>query len=226
MTALIGRNGSGKSTLLKLLARQETPTNGTLRFGDAALPSFGARAFAREVAFLPQVCPPVPGMTVAELVSLGRYPWHGALGRVSDIDREAVAGAIRATGMEPYAGRDVESLSGGERQRAFVAMLIAQGSRCLLLDEPISALDVSHQIEVLSLLRSLSRARGLGLVVVIHDINLAARFFDRIVALRDGRVVAEGPPEDVVEPGCLKAIFGHGFATVPGPNGERLAFPL
>ncbi|WP_152045998.1 ABC transporter ATP-binding protein [Aureimonas psammosilenae] len=226
MTGLIGRNGSGKSTLLKLLARQEDPSAGEVRLAGKALSDFAARAFAREVAFLPQTCPPVPGMLVEELVALGRYPWHGALGRVTEADRAAVAQAIDATGITEHARRDVESLSGGERQRAFIAMLIAQGSGALLLDEPISALDVAHQVEVLALLSSLCRERGLGIVVVLHDINLAARFCDRLVALRDGALIAEGPPAEVLDSVRLEAIYGQRFEILESPLGHALAFPV
>ncbi|GGD92891.1 iron-hydroxamate transporter ATP-binding protein [Aureimonas endophytica] len=226
MTGLIGRNGSGKSTLLKLLARQDAPSAGAIRHAGAELAGFAARAFARKVAFLPQTCPPVPGMRVEELVALGRYPWHGALGRRSEADRAAIAEAIRVTGLESYAARDVESLSGGERQRAFIAMLIAQGADCLLLDEPISALDVAHQVEVLALLAALCRQRGIGIVVVLHDINLAARFCDHLVALRDGRLVAEGEPRAILRAERLEAIYGQAFEVLESPQGHALAFPV
>ncbi len=145
VTGLIGHNGSGKSTLLKMLGRHQPPSEG--RF--FLMPNrwkAGAKAFARKVAYLPQQLPPAEGMTVRELVAIGRYPWHGALGRFGAADREKVEEAISLVGLKPLAHRLVDSLSGGERQRAWIAMLVAQDSRCLLLDEPTSALDIAHQL--------------------------------------------------------------------------------
>ena len=173
---LIGHNGSGKSTLLKLLARQQAPTNGDVRFAGTPLPKWENRAFARKVAYLPQQPPPADGMTVRELVALGRYPWHGALGRFGARDSAKVLEAMELTDVARFANRAVDSLSGGERQRVWLAMLVAQDSDCLLLDEPISALDIAHQIEVLQLVRALGEQRGLGVVVVLHDIKWPAAF--------------------------------------------------
>ena len=194
MAGLVGHNGSGKSTLVKLLARQEAPTAGAIHFDGQPLGAWRDRAFARAVAYLPQHTPLAPGMLVRELVALGRYPWHGALGRFTNADRDKVAEAMALTDTARYADRFVDTLSGGERQRVWLAMLIAQDAGCLLLDEPTSALDIAHQIEVLSLVRKLSRERGVTVIVVLHEINMAARFCDEIVALREGRLVARGAP--------------------------------
>ncbi len=220
---LIGHNGSGKSTLVKLLARQQAASAGTIRFAGRILPDWGSRPFARKVAYLPQQTPQTPGMLVRELVALGRYPWHGALGRFSRDDRDKVAEAMTLTAMEPFADYLVDVLSGGERQRAWLAMLVAQNAECLLLDEPISALDLAHQVKVLSLIQRLSRARGLGVVVVLHDINMAARFCDEIVALHGGRLIARGTPAEIMCPECLEAIYGipMGILTHPG-NGAPI----
>src|SRR5690606_8532204 len=133
---LVGPNGSGKSTLLRMLARQERPSRGTLRHLGRDVAGMGEREFARSVAYMPQFTPPAEGMTVDELVSLGRFPWHGALGRFSEIDRSKVDAAIAATGLEGLRRRVVDSLSGGERQRAWLAMMVAQDTQCQLLDEP------------------------------------------------------------------------------------------
>lgn len=218
VTGLIGHNGSGKSTLIKLLARQQAPDGGRLLFRGAPIGALGDRAFAREVAYLPQTTPPAPGMLVRELVAMGRYPWHGALGRVGTADREAVAGAMRLTGIAALADRLVDSLSGGERQRVWLAMLMAQDARCLLLDEPIAALDIAHQVEVLALVRRLSRERGLSVVVVLHDVNMAAATCDDLVALHGGRLIARGTPAEIVTPESLEAIYGVRMGVMPHPR--------
>ncbi|MQT15082.1 ABC transporter ATP-binding protein [Segnochrobactrum spirostomi] len=225
MIALIGHNGSGKSTLLKMLARQETPSGGRVLFGGRQTEAWATREFARAVAYLPQNPPEAIGLTVRELVMFGRYPWHGPLGRVTETDRAKVAEALDVTGMVVLADRLVETLSGGERQRAWLAVLIAQDTRYLLLDEPISALDISHQIEVLDLVRRLSRERGLGVLAVLHDINMAARFCDEIVALKGGRLVARGSPDEVVEAGTLAEIYGVAMDVLrPSPEAPPIAF--
>lgn len=216
---LIGHNGSGKSTLLKLLARQQEPASGSVHFGGRSLRDWENRAFARKVAYLPQQPPAAEGMTVRELVALGRYPWHGALGRFTTRDADKVHDAMQLTDLLRFADRTVDSLSGGERQRAWIAMLVAQDSECLLLDEPISALDIAHQLEVLDLVRNLSQQRGLGVVVVLHDINMAGRFCDDLIALKGGRLLASGPTAQLIEGETLGAIYGVPMGTVPHPAG-------
>lgn len=217
VVGLIGHNGSGKSTLVKLLARQQPASAGTIRFEGKALEAWGDRPFARKVAYLPQQTPPASGMLVKELVALGRYPWHGALGRFGQADRDKVAEAMALADVEPFAERLVDTLSGGERQRVWLAMLVAQDAEYLLLDEPISALDIAHQIEVLSLVRRLSRDRGLGVVVVLHDVNMAARFCDEIVALHSGRLIARGAPPAIMTPKALQAVYGVAMGVMPHP---------
>jgi iron complex transport system ATP-binding protein len=216
---LIGHNGSGKSTLIKLLARQQQPTTGTLRFAGQPLAHWEHRALARKIAYLPQQLPAADGMTARELVALGRYPWHGALGRFSARDAEQVRQAMELTDVVRFAERAVDSLSGGERQRVWLAMLVAQESECLLLDEPISALDIAHQIEVLALVRRLSEERGLGVVVVLHDINMAARFCDDLIALKGGCLLASGPATELIRAETLSAIYGIPMGTAPHPHG-------
>jgi iron complex transport system ATP-binding protein len=218
VTGLVGHNGSGKSTLLKVMARQLAPTSGSILYGGRPVAAHGERAFAREVAYLPQDVGAGAEMSVRELVACGRYPWHGPLGRFTDEDREKVEAAIAATHLGRCAERMVGTLSGGERQRAWLAMLVAQDSKCLLLDEPTAALDIAHQIEVLSLIRALSRDKGLGVVIVLHDINMAARFCDRIHALKAGEVVASGTPGDIVTPAMLKTIYGIDMGILPVPG--------
>lgn len=212
---IIGPNGSGKSTLLKLMARQLAPTGGTVLLGAAPATASGARAFARAVAYLPQALPARTGFTVGELVAQGRYPWHGALGRVRTDDRAAVAAAIDSTDLQALADRPADALSGGERQRAWIAMLVAQGAGALLLDEPTAALDLAHAVEILALLGRIARARPAAVVVVLHDINLAARFCDRIVALKAGAVLLDGPPEALMRPAVLEELYGLPMAVIP-----------
>ncbi|MBB3429033.1 ATP-binding cassette domain-containing protein [Rhizobium miluonense] len=227
IVGLIGHNGSGKSTLLKLLARQQPPAGGTIRFEGKPLPEWGDRDFARKVAYLPQTTPAAAGMLVRELVALGRYPWHGALGRFGQTDRDKVEEAMKLTDVTGMAERLVDTLSGGERQRVWLAMLVAQDAECLLLDEPISALDVAHQVEVLSLVQCLSHARGLGVVAVLHDVNMAARFCDHIIALHSGTIIANGPPDDILTTEALHAIYGVKMHILQHPTSDHLvAIPM
>jgi iron complex transport system ATP-binding protein len=221
---LIGHNGSGKSTLVKILARQQPASSGNVSFEGKPLSQWGDREFARKLAYLPQQTPPASGMLVKELVALGRYPWHGALGRFGKVDREKVDEAIELTDIAPFADRLVDTLSGGERQRAWLAMLVAQDTECLLLDEPISALDIAHQIEVLSLVQTLSHARGLGVVVVLHDVNMAARFCDELLALHRGKLISRGSPAEIVTTDQLEAIYGLAMDVMTHPSsGEPVA---
>ncbi|QEE46592.1 ATP-binding cassette domain-containing protein [Rhizobium sp. WL3] len=221
---LIGHNGSGKSTLLKLLARQQDPTSGSITLDGRRLDAWGDRALARKLAYLAQHLPSAAGMTVRELVSLGRYPWHGALGRFGEVDRRKTEEAIELTGVGPLADRLVDTLSGGERQRAWLAMLVAQGTECLLLDEPISALDIAHQVEVLSLVRKLSHEKGIGMIIVLHDVNMASRFCDTIMALHSGRLILQGAPETIMTPEALQRVYGLPMDVMTHkPTGRPLA---
>lgn len=227
VTGIIGQNGSGKSTLLRLLARQQPASGGMIRYNGRDLNDWADRAFARVIGYLPQQLPLAARLTVRELVAFGRYPWHGAFGRFGETDAAKVQEALDLTGMEGMAERFLETLSGGERQRAWLAMLVAQEARLLLLDEPIAALDVGHQMEVLGLLRQLGEAHGVASVVVIHEINMAVRFCDRIIALRQGRLVADATPEELLEPDRLDAVYGVPMAVAPLLEGKgRFAYPL
>jgi iron complex transport system ATP-binding protein len=222
---LIGHNGSGKSTLLKLLGRQLAASGGEIRFEGRPLAAWGTRDFARRVAYLPQSSPATGGMTARELIALGRYPWHGALGRFGAVDRRKVEEAIALTDTAVFADRLVDTLSGGERQRVWIAMLVAQDADCLLLDEPISALDIAHQIEVLRLIRSLCRERGTGVVVVLHDVNMAARYCDDIIALHGGTLMARGTPAQMVTPETLERVYGIAMDVIRQDGGGHVAVP-
>ncbi len=216
--ALVGHNGSGKSTLLRIMARQQRPGAGSVLYDGQDVHRLDDRNFARKIGYLPQDVTAGADMTVRELVACGRYPWHGPLGRFTDTDARKVDEALSATHLDGMAGRLVGTLSGGERQRAWIATLIAQDSECLLLDEPTAALDVAHQIEILNLVRKLCGERGVGVVIVLHDINLAARFCDRIHALAHGRVVASGSPKVIVSSESLKRIYGIDMGVIAHPG--------
>lgn len=227
VTGLIGQNGSGKSTLLKLLARQQAPTAGTVSLAGRPLEGWSRRDFARKVAYLPQETPQGLDLTVRELVAHGRYPWHGAFGRFGEADRRLTEEAMELTGVSALAGRSVATLSGGERQRAWIAMMVAQDAGCLLLDEPTSALDMAHQVEILTLIRTLSHDRGLTVLIVLHDINMAARFCDRLHALKDGALAAEGAPETLMTSETLHDIYGVAMDVMPHPkDGTPLTYVL
>lgn len=215
---LIGHNGSGKSTLIKLLARQQTPTDGAISFEGRRLEKWRDRLFARKVAYLPQQAPSAAGMLAGELVALGRYPWHGPLGRFGAEDKRMVEEAMELTDVAIYRDRIVDTLSGGERQRVWLAMLVAQNPDCLLLDEPTSALDIAHQVAVLSLVRRLTEARGLGVVVVLHDVNMAARFCDEILALHSCTMIARGTPDEILTPDQLQTIYGTRMGVMRHPD--------
>ncbi|WP_321818520.1 MULTISPECIES: ATP-binding cassette domain-containing protein [unclassified Paraburkholderia] len=224
MIALIGHNGSGKSTLIKLLARQQACTRGVARLHGTALADWSTRDFARQVAYLPQNPPAATDMTVRELVALGRYPWHGALGRLGADDHAHIDEALRLTDTARFASQLADHLSGGERQRVWLAMLVAQAAPCLLLDEPTSALDIAHQIDVLRLLRTLTDERALTVVIVLHDVNLAARFCDEMIALHSGRLLQCGTPDEIMDARVLESIYGIPMDILPHPhNGSRLA---
>jgi len=218
---LIGHNGSGKTTLLSLLAGQQAPTSGEILLDGTPLTAWGNRAFARQVAYLPQRLPGAENLTARELIAFGRYPWHGLLGRQTAEDRARIERAIELTTTASFADRIVDTLSGGERQRVWLAMLLAQESRYLLLDEPLAALDIAHQVEVLALIRQLCRDLCLGVVIVLHDINMAARYCDDLVALYDGRVLAQGPPGALMEDKTLEAIYGIPMHVLQHPGGTH-----
>ncbi|MBB5321457.1 ABC transporter ATP-binding protein [Marinobacter oulmenensis] len=224
VTALLGHNGSGKSTLLKTLARQIPASQGKVKLQGDAVDSLGARAFARVVGYLPQHPPATDGLTVRELVALGRYPWRGPLGRYTSEDQQLIDQALTDTDLVPFQHRSVDTLSGGERQRAWIAMLLAQQTQCLLLDEPISALDVKHQVETLRLVHRLAQQRELTVVVVLHDVDLAARFCDRLVALKSGAVVADGSPANIMDSKVLESIYSVPMGVMERAPGQWVSY--
>ncbi|MCE8036895.1 ATP-binding cassette domain-containing protein [Halomonas sp. MCCC 1A11062] len=218
---LIGHNGSGKSTLIKLLAQQHAASRGEVLLDGKPLEGWGQRAFARRVAYLPQHLPSAENLIGRELIGFGRYPWHGLLGRQTSKDKAAVERAIELSHTEAFADRLVDTLSGGERQRVWLAMLLAQESRFLLLDEPLAALDIAHQMEVLNLIRRLCDELKLCVVIVLHDINMASRYCDELLALHSGRVLAHGSPAEMMTNATLEAIYGLPMQVMPHPSGEH-----
>lgn len=222
---LIGHNGSGKSTLLKLLTRQIKPSKGSLLLDNRPAAAYSAREYARQVAYLPQHLPAATSLTARELVAMGRYAWSGLMGRGAD-DQAAVEEAFALTHTERFAGQIVDTLSGGERSRIWLAMCLAQQSRFLLLDEPLAALDIAHQIEVMALVNSLSRRLNLGVVIVIHDINLAAQYCDELIALKQGRLLKQGRPSEIMTAAVLKEIYSVDMNIIAHPHsGRPVALP-
>ncbi len=207
ITALIGPNGSGKSTVLKALGRILRPQSGLVYLNGQDIRSLSTQAVARKMAILPQ-CPLAPGgVTVSELVAYGRFPHQQGFGNQSSEDRRIIAWSLAVTGLEALAGRFVDTLSGGQRQRVWIAMALAQQTELILLDEPTTYLDLSHQLEILELLVGLNKRQGCTIVMVLHDLNLAARFADYMIAIRGGAVICHGVPEEVMVPAILRDVF-------------------
>ena len=222
---LIGLNGSGKSTLLKLLTRQIRPSEGSVLLDKRLIEDYSAREYARHVAYLPQYLPAATALTGRELVAMGRYARSGLLGRGAN-DKAAVEEAFALTHTERFADQIVDTLSGGERSRIWLAMCLAQQSRFLLLDEPLAALDIAHQIEVMALVNSLSRRLNLGVVIVIHDINLAAQYCDELIALKQGRLLKQGRPSEIMTAAVLKEIYSVDMNIIAHPHsGLPVALP-
>jgi iron complex transport system ATP-binding protein len=207
LTVIIGANASGKSTLLRGLSRLLAPSSGTVLLDGKSIHTLSTRHVAAIMGVLPQSPVAPDGIVVADLVARGRYPHQGWFRRWSHADDVAVAEALAATDMAEFADRPVDALSGGQRQRVWIAMALAQGTDLLLLDEPTTFLDIHHQVEVLDLLTDLVRNGGRTVVVVLHDLNLACRYADHIVAMKDGRLVAEGAPSAVVTESLVAEVF-------------------
>ena len=226
ITAIIGANGCGKSTLLRALARLITPTEGQVVLDGKALHARPSKEVARTLGLLPQSPVAPEGIAVAYLVGRGRHPHQKLLARWSERDYVVVADALAATGIEDLADRSVDELSGGQRQRVWIAMALAQETDILLLDEPTTFLDVAHQVEVLDLLTDLNRERGTTIVMVLHDMNLAARYADHLFALCSGRVVADGAPGDVMTADLIREVFDLDSLVVADPvSGAPIVLP-
>jgi iron complex transport system ATP-binding protein len=207
VTALVGPNGSGKSTLLKGLAEQMAPESGAVRLDGRDIHTMETKALARKLGLLSQESTSPDSITVEDLVYHGRYPHRGFFETVTDDDREAVERAIDLAGCGHLRDREVGSLSGGQKQLAWIAMVLAQETDVLLLDEPTTFLDLHHQLEVMEIIETLNEESSITVVVVLHDIEQAARLADRMVALKDGEIKARGTPEEVVTEDLLQSVF-------------------
>jgi iron complex transport system ATP-binding protein len=225
-TVIVGPNACGKSTLLRALSRMLRPKAGTVYLDGQAISSQPSKQVARTLGLLPQSPIAPDAITVSDLVARGRYPHQGLLRQWSPDDARAVAEALAATATTELADRAVDELSGGQRQRVWLAMALAQETPILLLDEPTTFLDIAHQIEVLDLCADLREERGHTMVAVLHDLNHACRYATHLIAMRDGRIVAEGAPSDIVDAALVEAVFGLPCQVIEDPeSGTPLVVP-
>ncbi|MFF4220599.1 ABC transporter ATP-binding protein [Streptomyces nondiastaticus] len=226
VTIVIGPNACGKSTLLRALGRLLKPARGTVLLDGEDLARIPTRTIAKSLGLLPQTPVAPEAITVADLVARGRQPHQRWWQQWSEDDERAVADAMARTDTTALAERAVDELSGGQRQRVWIAMALAQETDLLLLDEPTTYLDIAHQVEVLDLVRRLNRERGRTVVAVLHDLNQAARYADHLVAMKAGRIVAQGRPADIVTADLVREVFGLQSVVVPDPvTGSPLVVP-
>ncbi|MDO4900973.1 ABC transporter ATP-binding protein [Actinomyces sp.] len=217
ITVIVGANACGKSTLLKTMARILAPTSGSVLLDGRDVATIPTKRLATRLGLLPQQPIAPEGIVVADLVGRARHPHQGLFRSTSAADRRIVEEALVATRTAQLADRSVDELSGGQRQRVWIAMALAQRTDVLLLDEPTTFLDLTHQVEVLDLLTDLNRERGTTIVMVLHDINLAARYADHVIAMRQGQVVAAGAPGQVVSPSLMREVFGLEAEVITDP---------
>lgn len=226
ITAIVGPNACGKSTLLRGLARLLTPTGGQVILDGADITSLKTKEVARRLGLLPQSSIAPEGITVADLVARGRFPHQKVMRQYSRDDQRAVAEAMEATGVTSIAGRPVDELSGGQRQRVWVAMVLAQQTPLILLDEPTTFLDIAHQIELLDLFAELNAEQDRTIVAVLHDLNHACRFADHIIAMKAGSIVAQGDPADVITAELVEDVYGLRCQIIDDPEtGTPLVIP-
>lgn len=223
VTSIVGPNGCGKSTLLRTMSRLLNPTKGEIVLDGKSIHDIPIRKLATQLGLLPQTPIAPDGIVVADLVGRGRTPHQGILGRWSQQDYDIVAEALETTGISDLAERSIDELSGGQRQRVWIAMALAQRTDTLLLDEPTTYLDVKHQLDVLDLLTELNRDRGTTIVMVLHDLNLAARYSDELVAVSGGKVFAHGHPREVITKENVKSVFGIDSVIITDPVSDQPA---
>ncbi len=227
VTAIIGPNACGKSTLLRALSRLLTPKSGHVMLGGEDVRTLAPKDLARRLGLLPQSSVAPFGITVADLVGRGRFPHQRMLQQWSTEDEAAVQQAMAATGVTGLADRSVEELSGGQRQRVWIAMLLAQDTPVMLLDEPTTFLDIAHQLDVLELCRRLNNEEGRTMVLVLHDLNQAARFADHLIVMKDGALAASGAPSEVLTEGLLSEVFGLTSRVLADPVfGTPMVIPI
>ncbi len=218
LTSIIGTNGCGKSTVLKALSRLLPTKAGIVYLDGKDIHSLSGIAVAKKMAILPQSPTAPAGLTVADLVAYGRFPHQKGFGRLQEHDKERIQWALNITGMSSFAERDIDSLSGGQKQRVWISMALAQDSDIILLDEPTTFLDLVHQLEVLQLLQKLNREAGKTIALVIHEVNMAARFSDHIIAVKGGGIVKEGTPRDIMTPEVLRSVFNIDAVIMDDPR--------
>jgi ABC-type cobalamin/Fe3+-siderophores transport system ATPase subunit len=227
LTMIIGPNACGKSTLLRALSRMLKPARGSVVLNGADIASYGTKEVARRLGLLPQTSIAPDGITVADLVSRGRYPHQGFFRQWSTDDERVVNQAMDRTNVSDLATRYVDELSGGQRQRVWLAMALAQETPMLLLDEPTTYLDIAHQIEVLDLCAELHEGGGRTIVVVLHELNLAVRYATHLIVMRDGSILAEGKPREIVTPQLIERTFDLPCRIIDDPEtGSPLIVPL
>jgi iron complex transport system ATP-binding protein len=227
VSVLIGPNGCGKSTALRALSRLLKPRRGAVLLDGKAIHSFSTKEVARRLAILPQLLSSPEAITVEDLVWFGRHPHRRSLSVPSTEDRDSVEWALAVTGTEELRHKPVDQLSGGQRQRAWIALCLAQGTDLILLDEPTTFLDVAYQLEVLDLLAELNRTQAKTVAMVLHDFNMAAEYADHIFVMKDGVLVAEGRPEQVLTPALLHEVFGIEAQVQEHPvSGKPLCIPI
>jgi iron complex transport system ATP-binding protein len=226
LTAIVDANGSGKSTLLKTFSRILKPFAGGVYLDDHSIHAVSTRDLARRISILPQRAQAPESLTVYELVSYGRYPHQRWLAGSNADDVRMIRWALDTVSLGHFADRPVLSLSGGQQQRVWIAMILAQGASCVLLDEPTSHLDTCHQLEIMELLARLNREEDKTIVMVLHDLNLAARDAHHMIAMKDGRIVAEGTPRQIMTEATLSAVFGIEAAILCDPrSGTPICVP-
>ena len=218
ITVLIGPNGCGKSTVLKTIGRIITPKSGSVYLDGRNIAEMNTLDIAKQMAILPQTPVAPNGLTVGELVGYGRFPHRTSFSRMTEEDKAEIRWALTETQLLELENRPVDSLSGGQRQRAWIAMALAQGTDTILLDEPTTYLDLAFQLEILQLLYRMNHKRGTSIIMVLHDLNLAARHADYMVAVKDGRIVADGTPEDIMTKEVLRETFKIDAQIVTDPR--------
>lgn len=221
ITTIIGANGCGKSTILKTIGRVITPKSGNIYINGKDIYKENPREIAKNMAILPQSPQAPSGLTVEELIAYGRFPHQKGFGKANDKDKDIVNWALEITGIEEFKDRNIDDLSGGQRQRAWIAMALAQETDILLLDEPTTYLDLAHQLEILKLLEDLNKKQGRTIVMVIHELNNAARFADHMIGIKKGRVVCEGSADEVMTKENLKEIFNIDAEIVKDPRTKK-----
>ena len=217
ISVILGSNGSGKSTLLKSMIRLIHPMEGEIKLDDEPINKIPTKKLAQKIGLLPQTQESIVGITVYDVVARGRYPHQKAFSSLNDKDIEAVEYALEKMGIKELATRNIEDLSGGQRQRVFIAMALAQETDILFLDEPTTYLDITYQIEILDLLADLNKEKNITVVMVLHDISIAARYADYLFIMKKGRLINQGTPNEIINEKLIKEAFGLNCKIIPDP---------